>query len=56
MSETTSPDLNAILARIERDLAKAPKLRAEGEKFIAEQRKLIAEALQPDRDPREPGS
>jgi hypothetical protein len=50
MSEASRPELDAILARIERDLAEAPKLRAESEKYIAEQRKLIAEASKLDRD------
>ncbi len=50
MSDATRPDVDAILARIERDLAEAPKLRAETEKFVAEQRKLIAESQKIDRD------
>ena len=50
MSDTGRTDYDAILARIERDLAEAPKLRAESEKFIAEQRKLIAESQKLDRD------
>lgn len=50
MSDTTRPDMDALLARIERDLAEAPKLRAESEKFIAEQRKLIAESQKLERE------
>lgn len=50
MSGTTRPEVDAILARIERDLAEAPKLRAESEKFIAEQRKLIANSQKLDRE------
>lgn len=50
MSDATRPDLDAILARMERDLAEAPKLRAESEKFIAEQRNLIAESQKLDRE------
>ena len=50
MSDAPRPDYDAIWARIERDLAEAPKLRAESEKFIAEQRKLIAESQKLDRD------
>lgn len=50
MSDATRPDMDAILARIERDLAEAPKLRAESEKFVAEQRKLIAESQKLDRE------
>ncbi len=37
-------DLRAALARIDRDLADSAKLREESNTFIAEQRKLIAEA------------
>lgn len=40
----------ALLARIDRDLAESAKLRSETEKFVAEQRKLIAEALKINRD------
>jgi hypothetical protein len=44
MSDMTRPDIDAVLARIERDLAEAPALRAETERFVAEQRKLMAES------------
>jgi len=36
-------DIEAIVARIDRDLAEQAKLRRESEKFIAEQQKLMAE-------------
>ncbi|MFL5280777.1 MAG: hypothetical protein ACJ8AW_07195 [Rhodopila sp.] len=42
----------AALARIDRDLAESAKLRNESEKFIAEQRKLMAESLKIDRQRR----
>ena len=50
MSDMTRQDIDAVLARIERDLAEAPKLRAETEKFVAEQRKLMAESGKLERD------
>jgi hypothetical protein len=43
-------DLSATIARIDRDIAEQDKLREESQKFIAEQRKLIAEAYGPTRD------
>ena len=61
MSEVGSdpvPDLKAILAAIDRDLAESGKLRAETEKFVAEHRKLIAEQVKFDAEAQEtqPGS
>jgi hypothetical protein len=54
MSTTTEGreaiDLQAIVARIERDLAESRKLREESEKFVAERRKLDSESLKLDRD------
>ncbi|WP_428484905.1 hypothetical protein [Rhodopila sp.] len=43
-------DIQAVKARIDRDLAESSKLRGETEKFVAEQRKLMAEAMKLDRD------
>jgi hypothetical protein len=43
-------DLRAIIARIDRDRSESLKLQEEREKFIAEQRKLIAEAGKLNRD------
>ena len=53
MSDTTqpSPDLRAILARIDRDLAESAKLREETNKFVAEQHKLMAEGRKYRWDP-----
>lgn len=45
MSDTSEPsfDLQAIVARIDRDLMESGKLRQETQKFVAEHDKLIAE-------------
>jgi hypothetical protein len=48
MSDTTEPpiDFKAIVARIDRDLMEAGKLRQETQKFVAEHDKLVAEEAQ----------
>jgi len=45
MSDTTDPpiDFKAIVARIDRDLMEAGKLRQETQKFVAEHDKVVAE-------------
>ncbi len=55
--ETEPPDLRAVLAQIDRDLAESAKLRAEqnklteeAAKLLAEQRKLVTEERKLDRD------
>ena len=48
MSETTI-NLQAIVARIDRDLVEAAKLWEESQKLIAEERKLMAEGAKLDR-------
>jgi hypothetical protein len=53
MSDTPAGDIlniQAIVARIDRDLAESRKLREESEKFMAERRKLDSESRKFDRD------